>query len=141
LFVSSDREDTDFTVKLMDEYPNGVEADLILDSIVRLKFRNGSDHTPQKAESGVIYRVEVDLRTTSWVFPIGHKIRVSVSSSNFPRYQANINKFKPIIEWGIFDGINARNRIYHNNKYQSYVSLPIVNIKDLPKNPDIGTRI
>jgi len=114
---------------------------LILDSIVTLKFRNGTNIPPQKAQPGVIYRVEVDLWSTSWIFPRGHKIRVSVASSNYPRFQAHINKFKPIANWGVFEGIIANNRIYHNVNNQSYIILPIVNIKDLPKNPDIGTRI
>jgi len=142
LHVSSDKEDTDFTVKLMDEYPSpDGSAYLVVDSIFRMKFRNGTKLVPTKIDPWTVYEISVDLTSTSWIFPKGHRIRISVSSSNFPKYQSHINQFKPIKDWGILDGYNAKNRLYHQKDHMSYLEIPVVKISDIPKNPDIGLRL
>ena len=89
LYVSSDRPDTDFTVKLSDVYPDG-RSMLICDGILRMRDRNGSDHW-EFMEPGKIYCVDVDLMSTSYIWDTGHAIRVAVSSSNSPRFLANPN--------------------------------------------------
>ncbi|UCD14184.1 MAG: CocE/NonD family hydrolase, partial [Thermoplasmatales archaeon] len=89
LYLSSDCPDTDFTVKLTDVYPDG-RSMLITDGILRMRNRNGTDHW-ELMEQGEIYEVEVDLWSTSYVWNTGHKIRVAISSSNYPRFLNNPN--------------------------------------------------
>ena len=89
LYVSSDAVDTDFTAKLVDVYPDGREI-LMLDSIKRLKFRNGFD-VPDYLEPGETALVEIDLWSISLVFNTGHRIGLQVSSSNYPRFEINPN--------------------------------------------------
>jgi uncharacterized protein len=89
LFVSSDCPDTDFTVKLTDVYPDG-RSMLITDGVLRMRNRNGQDHW-DFMQPGVIYEIEVDLWSTSYIWNSGHRIRVEVSSSNYPRFLNNPN--------------------------------------------------
>ena len=133
LYVSSTCPDTDFTVKLTDVYPDG-RSMLICDGILRMRNRNGCDHwdfmTP-----GEIYEIEVDLWSTSYIWNTGHRIRVAVSSSNFPRYLANPNTM---------DGINqntsytiAQNTVYLNSDYPSCIYLPRYTGNYAPNKPRI----
>ncbi|NUQ01243.1 MAG: CocE/NonD family hydrolase [Armatimonadetes bacterium] len=93
LWVASSAPDTDFTVKLTDVYPDG-RSMLVLDGIRRMKFRNGFKQ-PELLTPGQVYPVEVDLWSTSLVFNRGHRLRVVVSSSNYPRFDANPNTGAP----------------------------------------------
>ena len=87
LWVSSNVTDTDFTVKLTDVYPNGYSA-LIEDGIVRMRWRNrASSSVPQFMVPGTVYPVTVSLWSTSFIWAVGHRIRVDVSSSNSPRFR------------------------------------------------------
>lgn len=120
LYVSSDRPDTDFTVKLTDVYPDG-RSMLICDGILRMRNRNGTDHW-EFMQPGTVYRVEVDLMSISYMWDIGHSIRVAVSSSNYPRFLANPNTR---------DGIArnttsqvANNSLYVDADHGSYLVLP-----------------
>ncbi|HDM66898.1 MAG TPA: CocE/NonD family hydrolase [Thermoplasmatales archaeon] len=108
LYVSSDCIDTDFTVKLIDVYPDG-RAMLITDSIIRMRNRNGFDHW-EFMEPGEIYKVEVDLWSTSYIWNKGHRIRVDISSSNYPRFLANPNTGEPM-------GRNTTYKVAHNTIY------------------------
>ncbi|MBN1859911.1 MAG: CocE/NonD family hydrolase [Candidatus Thermoplasmatota archaeon] len=108
LFVSSDCPDTDFTVKLIDVYPDG-RSMLITDGILRMRNRDGQDHW-EFMEPGVMYEVEVDLWSTSYVWNTGHRIRVEVSSSNYPRFLNNPNTAERA-------GRNTTYRIAHNTVY------------------------
>jgi hypothetical protein len=89
LYVSSNCSDTDFTVKLTDVYPDG-RSMIITDGILRMRDRNGTDHW-ELMEPGTVYQIEVDLWSTSYVWNIGHRIRVDISSSNYPRCLNNPN--------------------------------------------------
>ena len=109
-WVSSDAPDTDFTAKLIDVYPNGY-ALIIADGQIRAKFRN-SFEKPEPMKPGKIYEVTIDLGPTSNLFAAGHRIRLDVSSSNFPNIEPNPHK--------------ARNSIYHDARKASYVELPVV---------------
>ncbi len=120
LFVSSDCPDTDFTVKLCDVYPNG-KSMIINDGIIRMRNRNGLDHW-EFMESNEIYCVEVDLWSTSYIWNTGHKIRVSVSSSNSPRFLANPNTKDPIK--GNTDYNIAENTLFVGRNYPSCIILP-----------------
>ncbi len=133
LYVSSDCPDTDFTVKLTDVYPSG-KSMLICDGILRMRNRNGTDHW-EFMEPGEIYEIEVDLWSTSYIWNKGHKIRVAVSSSNYPRYLANPNTK---------DGINqntgyniAENTLYLNTSYPSCIILSRYNENYAPIKPKI----
>jgi predicted acyl esterase len=93
LFISSDCPDTDFTVKLTDVYPDG-RSMLVTDGIMRARYRE-SFKRESFLEPGKVYELAVDLWSTSLVFNKGHRIRVAVSSSNSPRFEANPNTGKP----------------------------------------------
>ncbi|RLF46005.1 MAG: hypothetical protein DRN29_05710 [Thermoplasmata archaeon] len=122
LYVSSDCPDTDFTVKLCDVYPDG-KSMLIADGILRMRNRNGFDHW-EFMEPGKVYGIDVDLWSTSYIWNAGHKIRVSISSSNSPRFLPNPNTREPI-------GQNKSYRIAHNTVYlspiyPSSIILPVI---------------
>jgi len=96
LWVSSNCTDTDFTVKLTDVYPNGYSA-LIQDGIVRMRWRNRAQSSvPQPMVPGTVYPVVVDLWYTSFIWAVGHRIRVDVSSSNSKRFSVNPNTGAPL---------------------------------------------
>ncbi len=93
LFVSSDRPDTDFTAKLVDVHPDGRPISLT-DGILRARFRNGFDRE-ELLEPGAIARVTIDLASIAHRFEAGHRIRLEVSSSNYPRFLPNPNMAEP----------------------------------------------
>ncbi len=122
LYISSDCPDTDFTAKLTDVYPDG-RSMLIVDGIQRAKYRNSLE-TPELLEAGQVYRVEIDLWSTSLIFNSGHRIRVAISSSNYPRFSANPNTGA-----ATDDGEEKRvasNTIYMSGQHASHVILPVV---------------
>jgi putative CocE/NonD family hydrolase len=90
LYVSSDAKDTDFTVKVIDVYPDGTAYNLD-ETIQRVRYRDGYDKPPVWMEPGKVYKVTLQPMTTSNYFPAGHRIRIEVSSSNFPRFDRNLN--------------------------------------------------
>ncbi|KYK22325.1 hypothetical protein AYK25_02685 [Thermoplasmatales archaeon SM1-50] len=128
LYVSSNRSDTDFTVKLTDVYPDG-RSMLIIDGILRMRNRNGTDHW-ELMNPGMIYQVEIDLWSTSYVWNTGHQIRVAVSSSNYPRYLSNPNTAD-----GMYKNTSsfvANNTVYVDNIHSSCLILP-----EIPVNATI----
>jgi predicted acyl esterase len=127
LFVSSDCPDTDFTVKLTDVYPDG-RSMLITDGILRMRNRNGADHW-EFIEPGEIYEVEVDLWSTSYIWNTGHKIRVAISSSNYPRFLNNPNTDDPIAQNSTYN--IAQNIIYLDSDRPSSIILPQINEQGL----------
>ncbi|MBU0497289.1 MAG: CocE/NonD family hydrolase [Candidatus Thermoplasmatota archaeon] len=120
LFVSSDCVDTDFTVKVTDLYPDG-RSMLITDGIVRMRNRNGMDHW-EFMEPGSIYGVDVDLWSTSYIWNTGHRIRVAVSSSNYPRFLANPNTADGILQNQSYTV--ASNSVYVDAMYSSAIIFP-----------------
>ena len=90
LYVSSDAKDTDFTVKILDVYPDGRAYNLD-ESIQRMRYREGYDKPPVWMEKGKVYKVTLQPLNTSNYFAPGHRIRIEVSSSNFPRFDRNLN--------------------------------------------------
>lgn len=121
-YVSSDAKDTDFTVKLVDVQPDG-KAFNIQSSILRARYREGFTNKVWM-EKDKVYKLEIDLNATSYLFKPGHKIRVQVSSSNFPMYDRNLNtggNNYDETKWVI-----ARNTIHHSKKYPSHIILPII---------------
>jgi uncharacterized protein len=122
LFVSSDRPDTDFTAILTDVYPDG-RSMLVTEGIRRMRFRN----TTSKEElmtPGTIYPVTIELTNTALTFLKGHKVRVIVSSSNYPRFALNLNDGGRMYQKG--KGLIARNSIYADKTHPSALVLPMV---------------
>jgi len=122
LYVSSDAPDTDFTVKLSDVYPDG-RSMLLTDGILRARYRE-SFRKPEFMKPGEIYPIEVDLWSTSIIFNKGHRIRVAVSSSNFPRFDANPNTGKNYWEEG--ERKTAHNTVYLSSKHPSHIVFPVM---------------
>jgi putative CocE/NonD family hydrolase len=120
--VSSSALDTDFTGKLVDVWPNGFAQNLT-EGILRLRYRN-SQEKPELAKPGETYHITVDLWATSNVFLAGHKLRLEVSSSNFPRFDRNLNTGE---EQAAGTRISkATNVIYHDTARPSALVLPLV---------------
>ena len=123
LWVSSSALDTDFTVKLTDVYPDG-RSMLVLDGILRMRFRDGDDHEVLM-EPGTIYPVTVDLWSTAITFNAGHRIRVAVSSSNWPRFHVNPNNGEALYV-SDDDKVVAEQVLYHDAVHPSHLVLPVV---------------
>lgn len=132
LFASSSTVDTDFTAKLVDvyppsaDYPNGFDMN-ISDALIRASYRDDR-HTRDLITPGRVYRLIVSPFPTANVFRKGHRIRIDISSSNFPRFDVNPNTGEPL-------GLNhrtviAENTIHHSQRYASHVVLPL-----LPRKP------
>jgi uncharacterized protein len=122
LYVSSSAVDTDFTGKLVDLWPNGFAQNLT-EGILRLRYRN-SQEKPELAKPGETYHVTVDLWATSNVFLAGHKLRVEISSSNFPRFDRNLNTGEEQARGTRMN--KATNAIYHDKSHPSALILPLV---------------
>jgi hypothetical protein len=121
-YVSSDAADTDFTAKLTDVYPDG-RSMLIADGIIRARYRNSLSR-PELMTPGAVYRVEIDLWATSIIITTGHRIRLAVSSSNYPRFDVNPNTGGDTFDKGTM--IKATNTVYFNSAYPSHILLPVV---------------
>ncbi len=128
LFVSSDCPDTDFTVKLCDVYPDG-RSMLVTDGILRARYHK-SFEKESFLEPGHVYELNVDLWSTSLVFNKGHRIRVAVSSSNSPRFEANPNTGKPFR--ASKETRVAKNTLHLSLKYPSRIVLPIYESTESP---------
>ncbi len=122
LYASSSAPDTDFTAALVDVYPDGYSL-LIQEGILRASFRD-KDADPSPIGPGEVYTLVIDLWSTSYTVPAGHKLRVEVSSSNFPRFARNLNNGGP---FGTSDRIEVADQtVYHTNSYPSRLVLPVI---------------
>jgi putative CocE/NonD family hydrolase len=128
LYLSSDRKDTDVTVKLLDVYPDGRAYNLD-ENIERVRWRDGWNN-PVFMEAGKVYKVDIGPLQTSNAFLPGHRIRVEVSSSNFPRFDRNLNTGGN--NYDEKDPLIAHNVIHHGARYPSVVMLPVVNAGAAP---------
>ena len=122
LYVSSSARDTDFTAKLVDVYPDGTAYN-VQEGILRARFREGFTRKVWLT-SGEVYEVPVDLEATSNYFGPRHRIRLEVSSSNFPRFDRNLNTGGN--NYDETSWVKAENAIYHAEKHASYVILPVI---------------
>jgi putative CocE/NonD family hydrolase len=123
LYVSSDAKDTDFTVKLVDVYPDGPAYNLD-ETIQRLRYRDGYDRPPVWMEPGKVYKVTLQPMTTSNYFEAGHRIRIEVSSSNFPRFDRNLNTGGR--NYDEVQGVVAHNAVHHSTQYPSQMTVTVV---------------
>jgi putative CocE/NonD family hydrolase len=128
LYVSSDRKDTDFTVKLEDVYPDGRAYNLD-ETIQRVRYRDGYDKTVLM-ESGKVYKVTMQPMQTSNYFEAGHRLRLQVSSSNFPRFDRNLNTGGH--NYDETTGLVAHNEVHHSRQYPSTVTITVVRHKANP---------
>jgi hypothetical protein len=122
LSASSDCLDTDFTAKVIDVHPTG-ELMLVADGIIRARYRD-SMATPELMEPDTTYTITFDIGNICHLFEAGHSIRVDISSSNFPKYDRNLNTGGELYKestWTV-----AENTIYHDACNPSYIVLPVV---------------
>ena len=125
LYASSDARDTDFTAKLVDVAPNGTAMN-VAQGIIRARYRDSWEE-PTLLEAGVIYEFTIDLWSTSNRFLKGHRIRVEVSSSNFPQFDRNPNTGN---RFGMDAETQPANQtVYHNAEHPSHIILPVVPIE------------
>ena len=120
--ISSNVPDTDVTVKLLDVFPDGRVMNIV-EGITRVRYRDSFDK-PRMMQANTVYDVPVDLHATSWYLPPGHRVRVEISSSNFPRFDRNLNtggRNYDETKWRV-----AKNSIHHTAAHPSRLILPVV---------------
>src|SRR5229473_401244 len=123
LWAATSARDTDFTAKLVDVHRDGY-AHNVLDRIVRARYRHGSKLPPSLTQPGRAYQYSIDLGNAGQIFRRGHRIRLEVSSSNFPHYSRNLNTGRSNEE---DDRIQvARQTVLHDEDHPSHLLLPVV---------------
>jgi len=129
LYVSSDAKDTDFTVKILDVYPDGRAYNLD-ESIQRMRYRDGYDKPVVWMEKDKVYKVTLQPLNTSNYFAPGHRLRIEVSSSNFPRFDRNLNTGGN--NWDETQPVTAHNVVHHSDKYPSSLTVTVVKAAVVP---------
>ena len=122
LYVTTSARDTDFTAKLVDVLPGG-EARNLTDGILRMRYRDSLE-TPQLAKPGEVYKLTIEAGPTANLFEKGHRIRLEISSSNFPRFDRNPNTGAPVAEETRL--LKATQTVYHDRLRPSQLVLPVV---------------
>ena len=122
LHVSSTALDTDFIARLVDVWPDG-RATNIQEGALRMRYRNGIDK-PSLLDPGVPTLANIDMRAIAYYLPQGHRLRLHVSSSSFPRLERNLNTGGN--NFDELTGVPATNRVYHQDNLKSYVELPVL---------------
>lgn len=123
LQVATDAPDTDFVARLVDVYPDG-RAIPLTDGIVRMMYRDGMDAASAPLSADQSYEITIDLWATSVMFLPGHRIRLDVTSSSFPRWERNLNTGASSAV--TTEARTARQTILHDSERPSFVSLPAV---------------
>jgi uncharacterized protein len=123
LFAKSSAVDTDFTAKLVDVGPDGFARN-VTEGILRAKFRESTKGAPKLMTPGQVYEFKIDMWNTSNVFLKGHRIRLEVSSSNFPRFDRNLNTGKDAATDAY--SVKATNTVLHDGAHPSALILPVV---------------
>jgi uncharacterized protein len=132
LYVSTDAKDTDFTVKVLDVYPDGRAYNLD-ESIQRMRYRDGYDKPLAWMEKGKVAKATLQPLTTSNWFAPGHRLRIEVSSSNFPRFDRNLNTGgNNYDEWA---AVVATNSLHHSKEYPSSVTITVVERESPTQQP------
>ena len=122
IYASSSAPDTDFMAKLIVVRPSG-EAFNLVDGVIRARYREGFEE-PKLIEPGEVYRYDIDLWATSYVLVPGERLRVDITSSNFPRLARNLNTGAPFAETA--EMAVAEQTIHLSRRYPSQVVLPII---------------
>ena len=123
LYVSSSAKDTDFTFKIMDVYPDG-RAFNITENIQRMRYRDGYDKPLAWMQADKVYKVTFQPIDTSNYFFAGHRLRVAISSSNFPRFDRNLNTGGN--NYDEVKGVIAHNVVHHDSEHPSKVTITVV---------------
>jgi uncharacterized protein len=123
LFASTSAKDTDWTAKLVDVQPNGFVQN-IQSGIVRARYREGAGKPANMIEPSKAYGYTIDLWATSYVVLPGHRLRLEVSSSDFPRFDRNLNTGEDPNTGTQM--VVAKQTIYHSARYPSHVVLPLI---------------
>jgi putative CocE/NonD family hydrolase len=123
LYVSSDARDTDFTVKVLDVYPDGRAYNLD-ESIQRMRYRDGYDKPLAWMDPATVYKVALQPLNTSNYFAARHRLRIEVSSSNFPRFDRNLNTGGN--NYDESKGVVAHNAVHHSKQYPSAMTITVV---------------
>jgi putative CocE/NonD family hydrolase len=123
LFAKTTAADTDFTGKLVDVWPNGFAQNLT-EGILRARYRESTTGQPKPIEPGKVYEYRVNLWSTGNVFKAGHRIRLEVSSSNFPRFDRNLNTGENAATSAAF--VKATTTVLHDPGHPSVLVLPMV---------------
>ncbi len=124
LYAATSAPDTDFIGKLCDVAPDG-SSRILAEGVLRARYRNGCD-AAQLLEPGEVCRYEIDLVATSNVFLAGHRIRLLITSSSFPRFDRNANSGLALGSDGEADMVSARQTIFHDDVRSSHLVLPVV---------------
>jgi hypothetical protein len=122
LYLSSDVKDTDLTIKIIDVYPDGTSYNLE-ETIQRVRYREGYDKEVFM-DKDKVYKVDLTPMATSNYFKKGHRIRIEVSSSNFPRFSRNLNSGGD--NYDETESTIALNKIHHSKRYPSNIKLPFI---------------
>ena len=123
LYAATSARDTDWTAKLVDVHPDGYAQNL-QDGIVRARYRKGKAAPAELLEPGRVYEYEIDLWATSNVFLPGHRLRVEISSSNFPRFDRNLNTGEDPMTSVRME--TARQTVMRSPEYPSHIVLPVI---------------
>lgn len=135
IFVGSDAVDTDFVAIVSDVGPK--KAMMVRYGIVRMRHRDSDTIVSPPLTAGKVYEVNVDLVATAYIFPKGHRVRVTISSAAYPFYDANMNDGSP--ESSNSSHAVAANNVFHMGpKYLSKISMPVVKTEDIPRNRLFG---
>jgi hypothetical protein len=122
MYASTSVRDTDFTALLADVDATGY-ARFLTDGVVRARYRNSTEQ-PEMIVPGQVYKYTIDLWATGNVFKTGHRVRLYISSSNFPRFNRNLNTGESML--GASRSLIARQTVYHDGKYSSALVLPVI---------------
>ena len=146
LYVAFNATDTDFMIKLSDIYNDTKgTARLIVDNAIRMRWRNqkytntnDSINRPDYLIPHQIYRITIPLGNASYLLPTNHSLRVSITSSNSPRFDSNRNNgvLLNASNSGNEVNVSAWNTVYHCAEYLSYLHIPMVSLADLPRMKD-----
>lgn len=123
LYAASSARDTDFTAKLVDVFPSGYAMN-VAQGILRARYRDSWEEPPSLLEPGRIYQYTIDLWSTSNCFQKGHRIRVEISSSNFPQFDRNPNTGNPFGQDTVLQ--KAQQTVYHDSEHPSHIILPVI---------------
>lgn len=136
LYASSDAVDTDFTARLLDVHPDGFSQRLC-DSMVRARFRGGYLQPESRLTPGEVSEFDIDMWSTSHVYKAGHRIRLEISSSAFPKYDRNLNTGAPLATGT--EMARAVNSVWHTRDLSSRLLLPEIPGDDLSQPAHAGT--
>ena len=136
LYISSDRRDTDFAVRLCDVHPDG-NWYILTQGIRRMRFRESYEYE-KLMTPGEIYLVEIEMEPLHYTFTDGHRLGIIISSSDYPMFDLNLNNGEELYEPG--DTLVAENKVYFGNNYPSRVVIPTdipVNVEELSEENEV----